>query len=51
MNFDKNFKGIENFDSSKCKIEKKKKPTFQKDERPMGCSTNCWSTCIGFPTR
>ncbi len=51
MLFKKNFKGIESFDPAKCEIEKEKHPSFQNDEVPMGCSTNCWSSCIGFPNR
>lgn len=47
----KKFKGIESFDPAKCEVEKKKKPSFKKDKVPMGCTQNCWSSCIGFPNR
>ena len=51
MLFDKKFKGIESFDPAKCEVEKQKCQPFQKGDVPMGCSTNCWSSCIGFPNR
>lgn len=39
----KGFKGLESFDSSKCKVEKEKIQNFKEDEVAMGCIEGCWS--------
>lgn len=48
---EKGIKSIKDFDPSKCQTSGVKVTTFKDDDVAMGCSQNCWSTCIGFPNR
>ena len=51
MNFEKKYSHLENFDASTCELERKETVTFERDDQPMGCTANCWASCIGFPNR
>ena len=39
----KDIRGIESFDSSKCKVENEKQQQFKDDDVAMGCIEGCWS--------
>lgn len=48
---EKQLKGVESFDPSKCVIKDPSSTTFEKDEVPMGCSEGCFAGPIWTRTK